>query len=105
MTDVTQTLCDALGWRWHINTHQPVQVHELLDARAHVLAWLQRRPGYCDRGHWAAGVECVPSIDEADAFPRYFMRLETGKRELVEFLAWRLHKIAAETPPTGPSED
>lgn len=55
---------------------------------AHV--WLAPRPAYCDRGHWHANVMGVPHIDEADAFPRYYMNLERAKLEMTEWLEWRL---------------
>lgn len=52
---------------------------------------LEKRPGYCDRGHWI--VKCyVPELDGADAFPRYYMRRETAIEEAELFLRWRLWK-------------
>lgn len=62
----------------------------LLDGNAHV--WIERRPAYCDRGHFCAKVEGIPDIDGADSFPRYFMDLERAKSEMREWLAWRLRK-------------
>lgn len=56
-------------------------------------AWvsLQQRPHYCDRGRWVAVVSGVGNIDNADAFPRYFMDLERAKAEMGEWLAWRVN--------------
>lgn len=79
-------------WVWLGNPQIP-NLYELWDTKTdRMLAWIDRRPGYCDRGHWRAGIECVPSLDEHDEFPRYFMRLRTAKQEIVEFLSWRLFK-------------
>lgn len=79
------------GWMWRDNASH-ADLTELYDDKGQMLAWIHKRPGYCDRGHWQAQVECVPSLDEADQFPRYFMRIEIAKQELVEFIAWRLFK-------------
>lgn len=56
--------------------------------RVHV--WLQPRPTYCDRGHWVGNIMGIPTIDSADAFPRYYMNLERAKLEMCEWLKWRL---------------
>lgn len=50
---------------------------------------IPRQP-YCDRGHWQGMCEGIPYIDEADAFPRYYMNLERAKLEMQEWLEWRL---------------
>lgn len=56
-----------------------------------VVAWIEPRPSYCDRGHWY--VKCdLPGIDAADSFPRYFMSLVAAKLETEAFLRWRLWK-------------
>ncbi len=51
---------------------------------------IQKRPPYCDRGHWIARVDGIPSLDGADGFPRYFMNLERAKAEMTEWVAWRM---------------
>jgi hypothetical protein len=51
---------------------------------------IERRPSYCDRGHFIANVFGVADIDGADSFPRYFMDLERAKLEMAEWLEWRL---------------
>lgn len=56
-----------------------------------VYVWITPRPRYCDRGHYQAGVDGIPSIDAADAFPRYYMNLDRAKLEMEEWLTWRLH--------------
>jgi hypothetical protein len=77
------------GWTWNSAPDHP----NLLELKRgeQLLAWIHKRPHYCDRGHWQVQVECVPALDAADCFPRYFMRRETAQQELIEFLAWRLH--------------
>lgn len=94
-TDV-RLLADQLGWRFAERAESGVSQIELINGDD-VLGWICRRPNYCDRGHWQVGIEAlaVRDLDGQDAFPRYFMRLETAKQELVEFLAWRLHKRRA----------
>lgn len=74
----------------------------LLDLRAGdgtLLAWIQRRPSYCDRGHYQGQLEYSPGnpFDAADGQPQYYMRLEVAKQELREKLLWRLCKIRAGT--------
>lgn len=60
------------------------------------VVYISPRNSYCDRGHWQAHVDGIPSIDHADSFPRYFMRLSVAKQEMGEWLAWRLFKVRAE---------
>ncbi len=72
-----------------------LQLHELMDGKT-MLAWIQARPHYCDRGHWKLNVEVACGLDGQDAFPRYYMRLEVAKQEAEDFLMWRLHKVRAE---------
>ncbi len=74
----------------------------LLDLRAAdgtLLAWIQRRNNYCDRGHYQGQIEYSPGnpIDAADGMPQYYMRLEVAKQEIREKLLWRLCKIRAGT--------
>jgi hypothetical protein len=60
-----------------------------------VLAFLEQRPAYCDRGHWRVLCE-LPDIDEQDNFPRYYMSREVAIAETEAFLRWRMFKIRAE---------
>lgn len=75
----------------------------LLDLRAHdgtLLAWIQRRPSYCDRGHYQGQLEYSPGnpLDSADGGLHYYMRLDVAKQEIREKLLWRLCKIRARRP-------
>ena len=57
--------------------------------------WMQRRPAYCDRGHWIAHVERANgagveySIDDADKWPRYYMSFDRMVDEVRDWLEWR----------------
>lgn len=63
-----------------------------------ILAWIQKRPSYCDRGHWQGQIEFSPGnpFDAADGGIHYYMRLEVAKQELREKLLWRACKIRVE---------
>ena len=41
---------------------------------------------------WTMNVFGIPSLDDADAFPRHFLRLEHAALEAESFLKWRLLK-------------
>jgi hypothetical protein len=71
---------------------------ELKAANGRLLAWIQERPNYCDRGHYQGQIEFSPGnpLDFADGGIHYYMRLETAKQELREKLLWRVCKIRAE---------
>lgn len=74
----------------------------LLDLRAPddtLLAWIMKRPSYCDRGHYQGQLEYSPGnpFDSADGGLHYYMRLDVAKQELREKLLWRLCKIRAGT--------
>jgi hypothetical protein len=57
-----------------------------------VVAVLEVRPQYCDRGHFS--VKCfLPDIDSQDGFPRYYMSEEVARAETEAFLKWRIWKI------------
>lgn len=58
-----------------------------------VHAFLQKRPYYCDRGHWSFNVDGIPDMDGADSFPRYYMDLEAAMCEVADFLNWRLFQL------------
>lgn len=77
---------------WRQNKDFPHVYEAVIDVT--LAGWITHRPHYCDRGHWQAQVE-IAGIDNSDAFPRYFMRFETAKQELEDFLKWRLWKIPA----------
>ena len=64
--------------------------------KGEVFAWIQKRPLYCNRGHWQANIALPMDLDDQDGFPRYYMKLKTAKREIKLFLLWRINKIRAE---------
>jgi len=58
--------------------------------------FLEKRPGYCDRGHYYAKPdirfdEKIPGtyIDGADGWPRYYFDLERAKLELEAWIRKR----------------
>lgn len=57
----------------------------------HILAVLEKRPEYCDRGHWSVKA-MIPGLDGADSFPRYYMRSHVAIIETEQWLEWRLWK-------------
>ena len=65
-----------------------------LKGRIHEV-WIERRPAYCDRGHFVANVQPVSgvgieySIDSYDAWPRYYMDIDRAFAEIREWLEWR----------------
>ena len=71
--------------------------HQLWDLLhgSKMIAWIESRPHYCDRGHWKAMTDIPCGIDHQDGFPRYYMRLEIAKQEIEDFLMWRLHQVRA----------
>jgi hypothetical protein len=57
-------------------------------------AMIQKRPYYCDRGRFSFTIQSQNLskvwIDEADAFPRYFFKLQNAFDELNEWIKfWR----------------
>lgn len=74
-------------------------MHELIAPDETLLAWIQERPKYCDRGHYLGQLEYSPGnpMDAADGLVHYYMRLEVAKQELREKLLWRLCKIRTGT--------
>ncbi len=90
------------SYHWVMNrqhTHGGVILWDLLDSHAgeRMVAWIESRPHYCDRGHWKGMVE-LPDVDldHQDGFPRYYMLLERAQAEIMDFVNWRLHRIRAE---------
>lgn len=68
------------------------------------VAFITKRPHYCDRGHWSMQCE-LPDLDGADSFPRYYMNFETARAETEAFLKWRLWRIRdaqADSCPQSP---
>jgi hypothetical protein len=54
-----------------------------------LVASLEARPHYCDRGRFKVLCE-LPDIDHQDCFPRYYMSKEVAISETEAFLRWRL---------------
>lgn len=80
---------------WRKNEKHPFLTEAFIGDR--MVAWIEARPGYCDRGHWKANIQLPPgaNIDQQDCFPRYFMRLEVAKGEMEDFIRWRLWGVRA----------
>jgi hypothetical protein len=58
--------------------------------------WIEKRPPYCDRGNFLAHVALKADgdwlglgLDEQDGWPRYYMREETAKQEIEDWLKKR----------------
>lgn len=81
---------------WRENEAYPGLLELYIDDT--MLAWINPRPSYCDRGHYQAQIEFSPGnpIDAADGLPCYYMRLEVAKLEIQDKLMWRVCKIRAE---------
>jgi len=78
---------------WNLRfTHENTVVH----------AFIQKRPHYCDRGHYQLNIDILKStepwgeLDPQDGFPRYYMSFKTAAEECESFLIWRLLKIPME---------
>lgn len=91
--DYSHKLLNALDFPvWDVSHREIYTLYDPVDKKK-ILAWIQARPSYCDRGHWVMNVDSIPDIDFADSFPRYYMSLERAKKETIDFLKWRLLKI------------
>lgn len=62
----------------------------LLDANDVLVAWIDARPEFCDRGHWLASIDAECDLDAKDAWPHFFMSLDRCKSEVHDFILWRL---------------
>lgn len=82
MIDIATWEMDDYGiWNFHYESGE-VRVH----------AFIQKRPHYCDRGHWSFNADGNLGLDGSDTFPRYFMNLNAAMREATQWLNWRIHK-------------
>jgi hypothetical protein len=61
-------------------------MHELRAPDGKMIAWLQERPSYCDRGRYHAGFEITFPISSADSLVRYYFVLDTAKVEVEMYL-------------------
>lgn len=60
-------------------------VHELWRGDK-MIAYLNARPSYCDRGRWVQGIEVGIHRSDADSAPRYYFDLEASKNETLAYL-------------------
>ncbi len=62
-------------------------LHELRRKTGELVAHLQGRPVYCDRGRWHANIDTHGVwVSESDPWPRYYFNLDAAKSELLEYL-------------------
>lgn len=79
---------------WHIDDSGCLSMHLVTPKGERVHAWINRRPHYCDRGHWEFNLMGLHDIDGADRFPRYYVDLETAVKEAEAFLRWRIWQVS-----------
>ena len=95
MPDIQNTIAREAShpghWEWMYS--EEFKVWNLVDKMEGRLGYLEPRPSYCDRGHWVGNIEVPCGLDAADSWPNYYMSLERGKEEMMDFLKWRLFKI------------
>lgn len=79
--------------RWVLDKHQCLNLR-LIDASGlQMHLWITPRPRYCDRGHWQLNISAPGlMLDWADAFPRFYMSLESAIEEAESWLRWRLYQ-------------
>jgi len=76
-------------------SNQEFENLEELFLNGSMVAWLHKRPNYCDRGHWQVNAS-IHDLDAADSFPRYYMKHDVAVAETEAFIKWRLFKIRGE---------
>lgn len=69
-------------------------VHELRRQDGTMIAWLQERPHYCDRGRYHQGIEVPIVRSDMDPAPRYYFDLERGKAETIAYLVAKKVDVA-----------
>ena len=83
-----------LPFQWVEDTaYSQGMLWNLFDANGTLLAWLHRRPAYCDRGHFLGHIDIECGLDGQDGWPNYYMSLDRGRKEIEAFCKWRLLKI------------
>ena len=85
----TEWVEDECGWNLTHITELNLYGNKIV---GEVKLLIEKRPVYCDRGHLMGKVFGLPSVDDADCFPRYYMSLEIAKKEMRDWLVWRLYK-------------
>lgn len=58
---------------------------ELISKDQILVAWLQQRPHYCDRGRWHGVIEAPHHHGTGDPSPRYYFDLGRAKAEIEEY--------------------
>ena len=82
--------------KWIVDEHGCLNAYlEDQDGRQ-IHMFIQRRPEYCDRGHYSLNIDGPLCLDDQDQFPRYYMSLEVAKSEAGGFVNWRVFKIRGE---------
>jgi hypothetical protein len=71
----------------------PSGLHEFF-VKGKLIAYLQTRPLYCDKGRFHANIEVSFHQSEADPWPRYYFDLERGKAEVEAYLVAKKIDIA-----------
>ena len=59
-----------------------------------VHCYLERRPSYCDRGHFYVKIDGRLDLDDYDGFPRYFFTAVEADHHVRSFLKWRIWKVS-----------
>lgn len=70
------------------------KTHELRRTDGTMIAWLQERPAYCDRGRYHQGIEVPIVRSEMDPTPRYYFDLEVAKSETLAYLKAKHVEVA-----------
>ena len=82
---------DPSEWKWSYD--EKYSVWDLTEGSGLRIAHIEKRPSYCDRGHWIARIEIPCDLDRADSWPNYYMSINKAKEEVFDFLQWRLFKV------------
>jgi hypothetical protein len=69
----------------HFKEMAAIELHEFM-LNGTMLAFIQQRPVYCDRGRWHAVIEAPHWRSENDPEPRYYFDLDRAKAEMECYL-------------------
>lgn len=99
-------MTEPLKLRWlHMPGPPGIDRYDCYDEGGKLIAWLNSRPSYCDRGHWLAMVDHIPDLDEADCWPRYYCDRQFAFAEIELFLNWRLKGLRGRALFSYPTKD
>lgn len=73
-----------------IEHHYQIMFHDEQDRENYF--FLDKRPPYCDRGHYYLRHDTYLHIDYQDGFPRYFFSLYEADMHVRRFALWRIWK-------------